>query len=353
MAVHAGARTRWFLILVSFLVFPTLLAFSAGAGPSTAPSPESCVGWEAPPLSPGAVAVVWLRPVSAVEGDTIFLGDVACIAGDEAVVAALRKVNVGSAPLVGNDRVMNVATVRLRLRQANIPPELVDLLADEGTFVVRRATRTVSGEQIAEAVREQLTAAAPAGADVSVRVHEVDPVQVPEGEVELRLQRPPSVWNGTTTVPLEVWSDGKLVRTVWVKVDLQVTVAVLAVTRRVERGETITPAIVDVVYVPYKAHVQYVPADLQRLIDAPVRATRVIQSGTVLEDRFVEPLPDATKGSRVTLEASTAGVQVLVAGELLQDGNIGDTVQVRNVVSGARVYGRLVAPDRVVVAVPY
>lgn len=294
---------------------------------------------------PGRLAVVILDEAPQVAGHEILLGEIACIAGEEA--ERLAKVSVGTAPLVGSVRELDAAAVRLRLRQAGIPDREIELVAPAPRLWVQRAGSLIEGTALDDAVARALAERYPDDAQVRVSTGAADDLTAPVGEVELRVARVPALATGTASVPIEVRVDGELWRTVHVRAEVEVRHAVWVALQRIDRGEPIGP------HNARLEHTVIPPGRRPALLadDTPLRAARVIQSGSLIEERFVEPLPDALAGDRISLWATASGVQVQTTGILLADARVGQTVPVRNEASGQTVYGRLVDSSQVAVAI--
>lgn len=296
-----------------------------------------------------AAAVVRILESAVVEGDDIRLEHVACIWGEPELVERLRHVYLGSAPLLGNERVLTAAVIPLRFRQAGIATDGVELQSTEnGIFTVKRLAEVVAGEQIAAAVRDALLAAAPPGTEATVIVEETEIVHVPVGaDVEIEVNQLPALWHGTSTISVNIWVDGTRYKTIRVRAHVELYTWALVASQSIARGETLGVHNTELQKIPLQSHLRPVTSIDER----GLRATRAIREGAIIEERFVEPVPDALKGHRVLIMAQTAGVTVSALGELLRDGYVGDLLPVRNLASGAQVYGRLIGPDQVQVEV--
>lgn len=299
--------------------------------------------------NPQAAAVVRVLETASVGNDEILLEHVACILGESELVDQLRHTYLGSAPILGNERVLTVAVIPLRLRQAGMATDGIELHGTEnGTFTVKRLADVVSGEHIAAAVRDALLAGTSPGTEVTVTVEETEVVHVPAGaDVEIEVNQLPALWHGTSTVPVNIWVDGARYKTIRVRAQVEIYTWALVASTSIARGEHLDIHNTELQKVPLQSHIRPVTSIDER----GLRATRAIREGALIEERFVEPIPDAPKGHLVVILAETAGVSVSALGEVLRDGNIGDLLPVRNLASGNQVYGRLIGPDHVLVQV--
>src|SRR5690606_13781108 len=133
-------------------------------------------------------------------------------ASSESLLAELRALYVGRSPLPGSSRTVSAGEVLLRMRQARLTSDQIELIAPEGPTLVTAAGRTLDRTAILEAVEEWYvrSRALPEGA---VLVLEVDAsgVAVPPGEIEIRPALFAPSW-GKFSAPFELFRDGEFLR---------------------------------------------------------------------------------------------------------------------------------------------
>jgi len=67
------------------------------------------------------------------------------------------------------------------------------------------------------------------------------------------------------------------------------------------------------------------------------RATRLILAGTVIENMDVETIPLVARGSGVVVTVVVGGVTVTSKAKALEDGDLGDTIRVQDLITGRRL----------------
>ncbi|MGE5572357.1 MAG: flagellar basal body P-ring formation chaperone FlgA [Bacteroidota bacterium] len=270
----------------------------------------------------------------------IRLGDIARIGGEAAgcagdVAARLRDIEIGQAPLPGQERTLSLAIVRVRLRQAGFDPDDM-VITSPTTIVVRTRAATVAADVIAAAVRNFIEAKMPWGkreAEVAVLLGTNEDVLVPEGDVSLEVEALPTTrFIGNTSVKVTVLVDGAPYRVFPVRLRVDVAKAVVVAARTIQRHETIASSDVRIETRDLARMPQDVAFDLAAVVG--MRASHTIPAGRPVAGSSVEPLPVVRRGELVTIEAVLAGVVVASPGEALEDGCEGARIRVRNVASG-------------------
>lgn len=325
-----GGLAAWTLsgsLLVLFLLMATPGAARAG---------------QAHPLASFLARVV-IVPEPAVSGDVIRLGEIARIESeDPALAAKLEALEVGRAALPGQSRVVSVGTVRLRMRQARLPERQIAIESPVDAFPVLTRYEALSAERLKNTIERWYAefAVLPPEARLHLTVNAGDEI-VPRGDVEIKVALDAPRW-GNVAVPLEIHVDGRLYKRVLASAEALVEQPVWVATRSLARGEEVSEGDVELVVRRFAQPVLGPPDWTQRL-----RTTRFVREGTPLTWENVEPVPDVRKGERVLIIAQKGSVFVQVAGEMLEDGRIGESVAARNLSSGSVVYGTL-TPDRAV-----
>lgn len=78
------------------------------------------------------------------------------------------------------------------------------------------------------------------------------------------------------------------------------------------------------------------------------RVKRRMREGNIIDSRM---LCYVCKGDRITIAALSGGLSLRVYGVALQDGTLGDTIQVKNTSSDKMVYGRVTSTSEVTVSI--
>ncbi len=317
-------------IALALVLAPALAACSA-ASPSQGDSAGS--DGARPACEPG-VRIEVRSPVE-VSGEAIRLGDIAAMSGASGdALEKLAALEVGKAPLPGQERTLSMAIIRIRLRQAGFDPESMWLVGPS-TILVKARARKVAQEEVAQAVRDYIAAALPWDErDTEVRVSLAPgDILVPDGHVTLRVEPLPTTrLIGSTSLRVTVLVDGEPCRVLPVRVRVDAAQSVMVAARTIARYETISASdlraeVRDLADVP-----KDVVTDPSRAVG--MRATHTIQAGRALALADLEPPPIVHKGDLVTIQATFGGVAVMSPGEALEDGHSGAQIRVRNCMSG-------------------
>ncbi|RKP48412.1 flagellar basal body P-ring formation chaperone FlgA [Trinickia fusca] len=272
----------------------------------------------------------------------VTLGDIAHVeAGDAATRASLEALPLGSAPLAGETAELTRATLArwIALRLGIAPADIVWRGAQASRISV--AARTVTGELVARQASETLRAwLARDGARIDLNVAQTPhDLTVPVGTLELKprrlsdtasdaalLARHMSVW-------VDVWVDGRFVRTVPVSFDVSVTAPAYVATEPLKAGQTLDGSAVEVRDVQWSGRsappMRPSDNDEAHTSMAALRLRRPLETGDVLTARTVETTPLVARGDWAMLSESHAGVRLESRAEVLEDGRLGDRVQVR------------------------
>ncbi|MBO8142171.1 MAG: flagellar basal body P-ring formation protein FlgA [Firmicutes bacterium] len=286
----------------------------------------------APVLGAPWLAVVRIHPKPHVAGPEIYLGEIADVeASDETLAGQLEGLAVGRAALPGQARQLSVGTIRVRMRQAGLPEELILIQAPALSFGVQTRAQRIPGEElraaaehaVRRAARDELAMACddPGDATVMIGAKTVVPDRL--------IGTPP----GPVVAALEIRIDGNLVRTVMVRCETRVKRNVWVTTATVKRHQVLD----DTAVALERRELAVLPRGLLEPGSGSLeglRATRPLAPGTVLTEAMVEPVPAVWRGKPVEIVARLGPVEVRAPGVALEDGRPGDIVRVENDASG-------------------
>lgn len=306
------------------------------------------------------VAVVTLRSPTTVTGSDILLGQIADIVTPDAELRSrLAALPVGKAALAGGERTLFVGSIQVRLRQAGIPDSAVRLVAQTDTIVVRTAAamvRVTELQKVAEkAIVEALTARVRAPLPPSVTVTcptLTQDIPVTNGAAyDIRLTGGVSFapLSDQATVPMAVWSDGKLQQQITARCSVNAEAEVAVLARKMDRYEALS--IADIRWERRNLAARPMGV-ITRSAAGPMENWRMIypqEAGVELTWDMIQAQPHALADSEVELVAVVGTIQIVDLGRLLKDARIGEQVAVKNSRTGTVVYGTLVTPKRVVV----
>ena len=263
-------RASQALTLTMTLALALALALALPLALSSTASTESSVGGN---------RAIELAGLGYCAGPQVLLGEIALIDVDDPQLReALEKLELGTAPLPGSSRRLNLGQIQVRMRQQRIDPAMFSF-SGPLEVIVHASSQLVSAASIGDAAKQGLAAAA--GFALSCEHLRVARADYPGG-----VQAPPGVITLETKVALP-GADMQFVR---------VTVGVKADSVLVRN------------------------ANVWIEITAPAAVLR---------------------GNEVTILAQVGHVQVAALGVALEDGRPGERIRVRNTVSGAELTARV------------
>lgn len=287
-----------------------------------------------------AGVTVTLHREASVLGAEIPLGSVAAVGGESA--EALRKLetaSVGQSPIPGGSRVVDLDTVKVKLRQAGFDIGRVTFAGAE-RVTVNRAARRVTPEEIVEAAREAVRERIGPSSELIViePLSQPQEISLPVGALSLR-----GVLRGEVTglahVVVEASVDGAPQRSVSVTLRVDRLREVSVASRAIRRQALLDG---DEIRLESRASGQ-LPAGAFTRSDEVVgkQALRDIKAGEVLTSRVLQPPPVVQKGDLVTLVVEGKGFRITASGRAKEDGRPGQLIRVTNLASKKDLYGRV------------
>ncbi|MEM8710368.1 MAG: flagellar basal body P-ring formation chaperone FlgA [Planctomycetota bacterium] len=277
-------------------------------------------------LSFGGVSVE--LPASATSaGLDISVAEVAKVTGDdEALVERVRAASLGYAPAPGYHRTLRADLIQASLRQA-LPGVEIDVSGAPRCRVTPEV-HVVKGLDLqgaaAAAIRRSL-----AGLDADAKPGAVADVQVPRGQSEPRIVVAPltgSVFPGARSVPVQIWLDGQLYRTVVVTFQVSIWQRRAVLKRAVSAGEPLHAGLfkIERSAVETAAGMQALPLDA---LGGAV-ALKALPAGASISERDVHREVVVRRGDRVTVRVVKGGVAVSDMGIAQDAGRVGERIEV-------------------------
>lgn len=267
-----------------------------------------------------------LRSQVSVTHAIVTVGDVASITGTGAPdTARLSALVLTSAPRVG--------TVS-ELSRAQVLAVLPKGWRVGGYALVRieRATQEITSERLCDvslaAARARLESAASA-ARTMLTCHQPPraAVRVASGTIALRtVAESLPLTDGEHLLPVEVWVDDSLERTINVPLHLQVSLMRWCATSPVGRGDELEPAAFTACERPARHAAELALADAAL---PKGRARHMLRPGDVLAMADVAPPGELLAGDAVTVHLRNGSFELESPGILVQSGSVGSRVRVR------------------------
>lgn len=296
-------------------------------------------------------ATIALRKQASPAGSVIFLGDIADISAEtEAEVQALSTTPLMAAPAAGRQEFLHAAKVWELIESRGVAVTNLTLV---GARVVEIGASTVT--TIRPSVDAPPTVPLPEveqAAVSAITAHLVTETGQHDWQVELNMapqalnnlaklglpleaSAGKSPWIGTQRFQLQSRNGGKPV-TVIAKVD-QLRKVVVA-TRRIERGNLVSPADVEL-----RLEGGNVPSTAVRSLDSVIgqEALRTIDVNSIVQESQLRSPLQVQRGEIVKVFAQTGGIRVSTYAVVQQNGALGDLVQVQTLDKRERFAARV------------
>ena len=186
--------------------------------------------------------------------------------------------------------------------------------------------------------------------DVEVGIRRQGPISVKgTGQVSIEVVPSSRRTNGRMIpVLLEVSRGPVVVETIPIVANVKYYDDVLVASRPIQRGESLASE-------AFSIERRAVTTILGRYVNNPSaidgkRAKMRIPFGRHIDPRFIEPIPDISRGDRVLIEVQVGGIQASADGVASQNGVIGEKIVVQNTSSREKLLAEVVEPGRVRVA---
>ena len=288
-------------------------------------------------------ASIDMLPRAVVDEDPVLLGDIALIEGrDAAVVARLKTLTVGRAPLPGKSRQIESSYVVLRLKQSGIPVDQI-MLNETGLTTVVRNSNSVGRDQIEKIVREALLKEdlfeGRQGVVKDIRV--TDDLVLPSGTVSYKVNFKESpIRSNKIPVSVSVFVNGEHYRKVWVTLLADILQEVVVLNHTMRRYQRITAEDIQLVAMNLTDIPPNAITGDQDIIGK--RITKSLLSGTVLRSDIVEMPPLIKRGDVITLSATSGVLEVTTLGKAKSNGHRGERIKVVNLDTQKELYGYVV-----------
>jgi len=202
-----------------------------------------------------------------------------------------------------------------------------------------RANQLLTQGQVEQALREYVVARGPWKTDqLEIRALSFKAVPLPAGRIALRVvKQGKAIAPGVQSVLVAADVAGKEESKIWVRTEIKVFDQVVVSTRPLASHEVIAPDDVRLDWREIGAAAPRPYTKIEDVLGKPLsRSTSANAALTVAQAE----LPQVVRhGSPVVLVYETASLRVETGGEALQAGKVGDTIKVKNPVSGKLLQG--------------
>ncbi|WP_159671725.1 flagellar basal body P-ring formation chaperone FlgA [Andreprevotia sp. IGB-42] len=287
-----------------------------------------------------------LRPQASVDAERVRLADLAelhCTLPAEC--ARLGEMAVGSAPRVGESRMVTRARLVAALRHAGYANAAQIEWAGAEAIAITTASQLVPAAQLEQAALAVLRQAY--GKDqLDLTLTDVPAkVAVPNGALQVRGRALLGKLRAVQQVTLDVSVDGRFYRSVQVGVAIQAQRTAFFAKSALTIGAVVgcdqfEQRTVDIT--------RFNTAPVAVDCSAPVRLARALRQGDYLDELAVKPVPAVMQGDRVALNVEQGAVRLQSLAVALADGDIGSVIQLRPVAGTEPVRARVSGKGQVI-----
>lgn len=284
-----------------------------------------------------------------VTGERMILGQIARVEGDGTIAERVRRIDLGPAPLPGKKLTLTQEMILGHVMRLGVakPDILLNGITTKG-IVVRGAGQQLNQDTVMNSVYDYIYGQLPAQftqAEIILKSPFPD-IYLPYGEFGLEVGPHSStkVW-GYLTLPVKVLMNGKDVERFNLSLEVRVYQQVFVAVAPIDRSTTITNGLVEPRYM-----------DITQLSGEPVLVgteltgkvtRRYISKDTIILREFVEDPKVIRRNDQVTIVVVVGSIQVRAAGKALQDGAMGEIIEVENISSGVKIKAVVTGPGTV------
>ena len=288
-----------------------------------------------------------LKDKSKAKGETILLGEVAEIEGnDEQVISQLQKIPLSKSPLLGYTKIITPQKILFYLGK-NYPTLQNITFSGPDRCLVERSCQEFSAKELEEIFIDQFYKNF-SKKDIKIEhvaIHNSQKIKVPEGKIEFNLLIPRPPKNHKESFALKIKRDQKLIKQIWLSGRLSYFIYTFISAKDLHEGEKVT--IEDIIrqknnFIELKGKRVQNFSQIEKLI-----CSRFIPAGTVLTVSMFKRHLLIKKGAIIKMIAETETLYVVSLGKALSDGFLGDTILVQNLNSKKKVYGEVKGENQI------
>ena len=295
-----------------------------------------------PATGAGELALITLPSAIEVDGEELYLGQLAEIKAEPRLRAQLDQITLGRAPRYGE----TVWLYRTNVVYALDRSQLVGAYTLEmpAKAKVTRAGQLLTAELLLAAVETQIDKdAADHWNAWRVEPGQLHERRLPQGELSFRFEGDKTPKPGLNTFRVGVIVDDELFTTVPVTVRLTIQAPVYVSTQQLNRYTRLTAD-------NCRREEQELTTGNEWLAELPVdqyRVLREIPAGRVLTTRDLQEMPLITEKSKVRLMLNSGPIHVELTAQAEEDGWLHDQIIVTNFSSNQRLTATVVGPGTV------
>jgi len=281
-------------------------------------------------------ATVELRNSASVEGEVVYLRDVAKVSSDAETATKLGSISLGYSPSIGAVREISIEKVRLAVEAGWTQAVLV---TGSQSVRVERASRLIIGEEIRQAIRNEVRRHI--SSPNFVRLDVPDQIAVPNGNSTLKVSFSSSTnlfQPFSVSVAVEV--DGKVFRRFSAMVAIEAEAEIYVAAKDLSAGARISPE--DIRLERRKlnnAPSKYLTAGAS--LKGTVLTKPILAGQEITSDAFMSGVV-VRSGDMVKIIALWGAVQLSISGQARSSGKVGERVSVKNLQSDTVIQATVV-----------
>ena len=300
------------------------------------------LGGLVPAVTAEDTALITLPPAVEVEGEELYLGQLAEIKAAPNLRAKLDRITLGRAPRFGETVWLYRTNVVYALDRSQLGGAYT--LEMPVKVKVTRAGQLLSKELLLTAIETQIEKEAPSAWTAwRIEPRPLHERRIPLGELEFRIEGAQTLKLGLNTFRVGVIVNGELFTTVPVTVRLLVQAPVYVSTQKLDRYTKLTAE-------NCRREVQELTTGNEWLAELPADQYRVIRevpAGRVLTTRDLQKLPLIVEKSKVRLILDSGLIHVELTAQAEEDGWLHDQIIVTNLSSNQRLTATVAGPGTV------
>lgn len=293
------------------------------------------------------LARIELRPLAQAAGSEVTLGELASLTSPQLpLLKKLMELPLGPAPRAGETvRLSRDTLARWVQARTGLGAGQIEW-SGPASSELQRASSELSGERVAAVARESLRewlAARSTRAEINLTSMPRD-LAIPAGPLVVKARPIPQDQPiaRRTSVWVDLWVDGRFVRTVPVGFDVAAYGPAYVASSDLPAGAQLQPAQMELreVELSGRGGKPVAPRELQQV-------THPVAAGQVLTAHDVQSRPAVSRGDWVALRVRSGAMEMESRAEALQNGAVGQVVNVKPRGATGTLEARVLAPGRV------
>lgn len=276
-----------------------------------------------------------------IKDNSVMLGQVCIVSGDETLTAKARQIPLGRITLAGQHLTVDRNTILSRLAANGISNSNVKITGAKDVKV-KRKEQTITNDMLAKKAESFLKSISSAQATTTLEIARIPKeVTIPGTPKSITLVARPGSVNSPTyrSALVDVVADGKVIQTREVSFRLKHTVRQIVATVDMPAGIPLTPDNITIETITSNR-----PEPKGWNAPYGLVTKRKIKAGQTVIDGMVSlPKPQVLikRNQTVVIKVQTAGLLITAMGQSLSEGSLGQYVRVRNVDSGRIIIGKV------------